>query len=107
MMISEGGGSLSGGQRQSIAVARALIRNPSLLILDEPSASMDQFSEMQLVQKLRQLVKDKTTIIISHREPLLLLTDRIIVMDQGRIIADGPREEVMRALSNSQIRSAG
>ena len=107
MPISEGGSSLSGGQRQSIAVARALIRNPSLLILDEPSASMDQSSEMQMVQKLRHVVKDKTTLIISHREPILMLTDRIIVMDQGRIIADGPREEVMRALSNSQIRSAG
>ncbi len=107
MPISEGGASLSGGQRQTIAVARALIRNPSILLLDEPSAMMDHTSEAQIIQRLRSIISDKTVIIISHRIPLLDLTDRIIVMDNGRVIADGPKSEVLKALSNSQIRSAG
>jgi ATP-binding cassette subfamily C protein LapB len=107
MPISEGGASLSGGQRQTIAVARALTRNPSILLLDEPSAMMDHTSEAQIIQRLRSIISDKTVIIISHRIPLLDLTDRIIVMDNGRVIADGPKSEVLKALSNSQIRSAG
>ena len=107
MPVGEGGVSLSGGQRQSVAVARALVRNPSILLLDEPSAMMDHVSEAQLIQKLRSMMHDKTVVIISHRLPLLDLADRIVVMDKGRIIADGPKAEVLRALSNSQIRSAG
>ena len=68
---------------------------------------MDHTSEAQIIQRLRSIISDKTVIIISHRIPLLDLTDRIIVMDNGRVIADGPKSEVLKALSNSQIRSAG
>ena len=107
MLISEGGSSLSGGQRQSIAIARALVRNPSILLLDEPSAMMDSTSEAQILQRLRSFIVDKTVIIISHRMPLLELTDRIIVMDQGKVVGDGPKAEVLKALTHSQIRSTG
>jgi ATP-binding cassette subfamily C protein LapB len=107
MRVNEGGGSLSGGQRQAIALARAFVRNPSILLLDEPTAMMDSASEAQMIQKLRSSLLDRTVIIISHRLPLLELVSRIVVIDKGRVIADGPRAEVLNALSNSQIRSAG
>ncbi len=107
MPVGEGGANLSGGQRQSIAAARALIRDPSIRIMDEPTAMMDNTSEARFVMRLKQIIASKTVILISHRMPVLQLVDRLIVMDGGRIVADGPRDEVIRALSSSQIRSAG
>ena len=107
MPVGEGGSSLSGGQRQSIALARALIRNASIIVLDEPTAMIDNTAEAQLIQRLKPIIKDKTVFIISHRLPLLDLVDRIVVLDEGKIVADGPKQDVLRALSNSQIRSAG
>ena len=107
MVIEEGGASLSGGQRQSIAVARALIRDPSIVLLDEPSAMLDQISESQLIQRLSGLLQGKTAFIISHRMSILDLVDRVLVMDKGTIVADGPKADVLRALSHAQIRSAG
>lgn len=106
MLVGEGGGNLSGGQRQTIAVARALIRNPRILIMDEPTAMMDYASEERLIQRLRKVVADKTVILVSHRMPVLKLADRLIVIDGGRVVGDGPRGEVIKALTNSQIRSA-
>lgn len=105
--VGEGGSFLSGGQRQSIAAARALIRDPSILILDEPTAMMDHTSEAQFVMRLKEFIVGRTTILISHRMPVLQLVDRLVVMDGGRIIADGPRDDVIRALSSSHIRSSG
>ncbi len=107
MPVGEGGSNLSGGQRQSIAAARALIRDPSILIMDEPTAMMDNTSEARFVMRLKQIIASKTVILISHRMPVLQLVDRLIVIDGGRIVADGPRDEVIRALSSSQIRSTG
>lgn len=106
MQVGEGGSMLSGGQRQAIALARALIRNPSIFIFDEPTAQIDHASEARLVTRLGQYLKDKTFILITHRMPLLALVDRLVVLDGGKILADGPKEKVIELLSTSQIRTA-
>lgn len=103
MLISERGESLSGGQRQSIAVARALLNNPSMLILDEPSSNMDNQSELALRQQLKPLCEQRTVLLITHRMPLLELIDRLLVVDEGRIVADGPKEQVIVALRERRI----
>lgn len=103
MMIGERGESLSGGQRQSIAVARALINNPSILLLDEPSSNMDNQSETALKNRLKELTADKTVVLVTHRTALLELVDRLVVMDKGRIVADGPKDQVVEALRQGRI----
>ncbi len=91
MPVSEGGANLSGGQRQAIAIARAFTGNPVIALLDEPTNSMDGKSEQAFVERLRSRVKDMTLIISSHKNALLSLVDRVIVMDQGRIVFDGSK----------------
>lgn len=103
MMIGERGDSLSGGQRQSVAVARALINNPPILLLDEPSSNMDNQSEAQLKKRLKDISSDKTMVLVTHRTSLLDLVDRLIVMDRGNIMADGPKEQVIDALRQGRI----
>ena len=94
MLVGERGESLSGGQRQGVAIARAVINDPSILLLDEPTASMDHSSEEDIKKRLREFIPGKTVILISHRTSLLDLVDRIIVMDAGRIVADGPTPDI-------------
>lgn len=106
MPVGEGGTMLSGGQRQAIAIARALVRNPSIFIMDEPTAMMDNASEARLAARLNEYLNDKTFILITHRVPLLRLVDRLVVMDGGRLVADGPKDKIMEMLNKSQIRSA-
>src|SRR5690625_255083 len=103
MMISERGDSLSGGQRQSVAVARALINDPAVLLLDEPSSNMDNQSESALRRRLKDVTRDKTLVLVTHRTALLELVDRLIVMDRGRIVADGPKDQVVEALRQGRI----
>ena len=91
------GEKLSGGQRQAVAIARALVRQPRLLLLDEPSSMMDPATEHLLIQNLRQLA-DVTLLLVTHRTAMLPLVDRLVVMDQGRVVLDGPRDEVLRRL---------
>jgi ATP-binding cassette, subfamily C, bacterial LapB len=99
LKLADRGESLSGGQRQSIAVARALAGRPSMLLLDEPTSAMDNQTEMQLIERLKGELADRTALIITHRLPLLNLVSRIILMDAGRVIADGPRDAVLKQLS--------
>lgn len=106
MLVGERGESLSGGQRQGVAIARAVINDPSILLLDEPTASMDHSSEEDVKKRLRDFMPGKTVILISHRTSLLELVDRIIVMDAGRIVADGPKEQVVQALRQGRIGKA-
>jgi len=94
MVVGERGESLSGGQRQGVAIARAVINDPSILLLDEPTASMDHSSEEDIKARLREFMPGKTVILISHRTSLLDLVDRIVVMDAGRIVADGPKDQI-------------
>ncbi len=99
LILSDRGESLSGGQRQSISLARALAGRPRILLLDEPSSAMDSQTEQALIDRLAAELADRTLLLITHRVPLLRLVDRIILLDQGRILADGPRDIVVKKLS--------
>jgi ATP-binding cassette subfamily C protein LapB len=104
LQVGERGEQLSGGQRQSIAVARALLRDPPVLVMDEPSNAMDNSTEDQFKQRFSQWSTDKTLVLVTHRASLLSLVDRIIVMDSGRVIADGPKDNVLDALKQGRIK---
>ena len=106
MVVGERGASLSGGQRQAISIARAVLLDPPVLLLDEPTSSMDFTSEFQLKERLRTYAQHRTMIIVTHRSTLMDLADRIIVMDEGKIVADGPRDKVVAALQSGQIARA-
>lgn len=95
--VGERGERLSGGQRQAVAIARALVHRPRLLLLDEPSSMMDPATEHLLIQNLRGLT-DATLLLVTHRTAMLPLVDRLVVLDQGRVVLDGPRDEVLRRL---------
>ncbi|MBT2971535.1 MAG: type I secretion system permease/ATPase [gamma proteobacterium symbiont of Ctena orbiculata] len=102
MQVGERGDYLSGGQRQAIAIARALLLDPPILMLDEPSNSMDNSTEAILKRQLSEYAKNKTLILVTHRSSLLELVDRLIVIDGGRVIADGPKAQVLEALKQSR-----
>jgi len=102
--VGERGEGLSGGQRQSVAVARALLLDPPVLVLDEPSNAMDNSTEEQFKSKLATELSDKTLLLVTHKASLLSLVDRVIVMDQGRLIADGPRVQILEALKKGHIK---
>ncbi len=104
LRLADRGDSLSGGQRQSIAVARALAGKPSILLLDEPTSAMDTQTEMALIDRLQNEMADRTAVIITHRLPLLKLVSRIIVMEQGKVIADGPRDAVLKQITQPQVK---
>lgn len=103
MQIGERGESLSGGQRQAVGIARAVLNDPPMLLLDEPSSSMDHQSEETLKARLRQFSTPKTVVLVTHRTSLLDLVDRLIVIDNGQIMADGPKASVVEALQNGRI----
>ncbi|WP_321504548.1 type I secretion system permease/ATPase [Breoghania sp.] len=97
--VGEGGRMLSGGQRQSVALARMLLRKPKILFLDEPSSNLDLTSERRLIERLKAFSRPGTTVFIStHRMSLVELTDRILTLDNGQLAMDGPRETVLRQL---------
>ncbi len=87
-----------GGQRQLVAIARALLMRPPLLLLDEPSSMVDPATEQKLISRLRALPRT-TVVLVTHRMAMLALIDRLVVMDRGRVVADGPRDEVLKALA--------
>ncbi|HFK6079533.1 TPA: type I secretion system permease/ATPase [Enterobacter cloacae] len=96
-LINEGGAGLSGGQRQALLLARALITSPNILLLDEPTAWLDEMSEKQFIQHLQQwLGKRRTLVVATHRLPILDLVDRIIVLENGKVVMDGPRDAILR-----------
>lgn len=97
-ILSERGQELSAGMRQSLAIARAMIGNPNIILMDEPTSSMDATTENQLVQNLNEALRGKTAIFVTHRGPLVSIADRILIVDSGRIVMDGPRDEVLEKL---------
>lgn len=103
LQVGERGCQLSGGQRQNVALARALLLDPPILLLDEPTSAMDNSGEAQLKQRLAGVLADKTLLLVTHRASMLSLVDRLIILDRGRVIADGPKELVMEALKKGQI----
>lgn len=103
MVIGERGDSLSGGQRQGVAIARAVMLDPPILLLDEPTSAMDFTSEVEFKKRLKTFAAHKTVIIVTHRTSLLELADRIIVLDDGKIVADGPRQAVLEDLQSGRV----
>lgn len=102
--VGEQGKQLSGGQRQSIIIARALLRDPKIILMDEPTASMDDTTERLFKQNFTQmLTPEHTLMLITHKVSMLELVQRIIVLEEGRIVADGPKEAVIAALRSSAV----
>jgi len=105
--VGERGENLSGGQRQAIAIARALLYNPPILLLDEPTASIDPGSEKRLFNQLKEIVKGKTILLVTHKGEILGLAEKLILMDRGKIVAAGPRDEIIQKLQAGAYRSVG
>lgn len=101
LQVGERGDGLSGGERQAVTLARAIVSNPNILVLDEPTNSMDELSEKAFKERLEYILKGKTVIIITHKSSILSLVDRLIVMDDGKIIADGPKEKIISAFGTN------
>lgn len=105
MPVGENGRYLSGGQRQSVAVARAMLLNPPILLLDEPTSSMDNSTENSFKSRLGEIAHGKTMMLVTHRNSMLSLVDRLIVLDRGKVVADGPKAGVLDALMKGRIRA--
>lgn len=103
MPIGERGTGLSGGQRQSIAIARSLLRDPPVLIMDEPSNSMDSKTEAEFKKQLKEHIQGKTFILVTHKSTMLELVDRLIVIDAGKVIADGRKQDVVAELQAGKV----
>ena len=98
----ERGEALSGGQRQAVAIARALLYDPPVLVLDEPTASMDPASENRLRKRLEKITEDKTVLLITHKGAMLSIVNKLILIDRGRLVAYGPKDEVISKLQARQ-----
>jgi ATP-binding cassette, subfamily C, bacterial LapB len=97
-LIDEGGRGLSGGQQQALLLSRLLIRNPSVVLLDEPTASMDETTERLFIRRFAVWCRGKTVVIATHRMRVLDLIDRVVALDQGRVVVDAQKEEALRLL---------
>jgi ATP-binding cassette, subfamily C, bacterial LapB len=106
MSIGERGETLSGGQRQGVGIARAMINNPSIILLDEPTSAMDHSGEDFVKARLKEVTLGKTMIVITHRSSLFDLVDRIIVIDNGKVVADGAKAQVIEALRTGKVGKA-
>lgn len=98
-VILEGGQGLSGGQRQTLLLARTLIRNPSVVLLDEPTANFDEMTERQVIDAMGPWMAPRTLVVATHRMPVLKWVDRIILIDNGRVVLDGPKDKVLKELT--------
>lgn len=99
--IGEMGEGLSGGQRQLVSLARSLLARPKLLLLDEPTSAMDSQTEMLFLEHLKRATEGQSMVVVTHRPSLLALVERIIVVDDGKVVADGPKDQVLAALSGN------
>ncbi len=107
LQVGERGELLSGGQRQAVNIARALLTKPSLVVMDEPTSAMDANAERDFISNMEKysVEGNRTLVLSTHKPSMLKLADRIIVMDQGKIVADGPKADVMRQLSGGAGRN--
>lgn len=104
MPVGERGENLSGGQRSAISMARTFLRQPKVLLMDEPTSAMDQGTEESLCRQIKSEFADSTLFLITHKMSMLALVDRLMVVDRGTIVADGPKEQVLAALKEGKIR---
>lgn len=104
--VGENGQRLSGGQRQAVALSRAVAARAPMLLLDEPASAMDSMMEQHIGATLKEYCQERTLVLITHRTSLLALVDRLVVLDQGQVIADGPRDQVLASLKKGQLRRA-
>lgn len=102
-VLKDRGEGLSGGQRQAIAIARSVIGTPSVMVFDEPTSAMDAGSERQLIDRLKPFLANRSMVLITHRTPLLELTDRVIIIERGKLAADGPKEKVLARLRGETV----
>ena len=96
--MSENGRELSGGQRQALTLARAIVRKPKILLLDEPTSSMDQSTEKLVIDNLNTYFSDQTVILVTHRMSLLKMVDRVIALDDGKVTVDGKKDDIVAKL---------
>ncbi|RZL03753.1 MAG: type I secretion system permease/ATPase [Rubrivivax sp.] len=106
MPVGERGELLSGGQRQGVGIARAVLHNAPILLLDEPTSAMDFSTEAYVTQRMKEFSAGKTVVLVTHRTSMLSFVDRVIVVDQGKVMADGPREQILQALASGRIARA-
>jgi len=102
LQIGENGDNLSTGQKHLVALARALVNDPKILILDEPTTGLDIGLENNVIERLKSIVEEKTLILITHRFSALKLVDRVLVVNDGKIVADGPRDEILKKLQGGK-----
>ncbi|WP_321277172.1 type I secretion system permease/ATPase [Thiomicrorhabdus indica] len=103
LAVNEGGSNLSGGQRQSIGIARALLLDAPFLMMDEPTNAMDGKTEQKLIQRLQKVQSDATTLLVTHKMSLLVLVDRLLVLEDGKLLSDGPKDEVLQSLNAKTV----
>lgn len=106
-LILEGGVGFSGGQKQALLLARLLLRQPNILLLDEPTAAIDDVSEKQLIDHLKMWLGHRTLVVATHRRAVLELVDRIIVVNDGKIVMDGPRDQILNQTASQPRQMAG
>ncbi len=106
-LILEGGVGFSGGQKQALLLARLLLRQPNILLLDEPTAAIDDVSEKQLIDHLKMWLGHRTLVVTTHRRAVLELVDRIIVVNDGKIVMDGPRDQILNQSGSQPRQMAG
>lgn len=102
MRIGEGGTGLSGGQRQCVATARAVLMRPNLMVMDEPTSGMDQLSETNFIKNMSEFLPGRTLILVTHKPSMMALVDKIVLMDSGRVLAAGPRDDILKKLAENE-----
>lgn len=107
LQVGEGGITLSRGQRQAVALARAILSDPQILLLDEPTSSLDARAEKQFINSMKQTVKDRSLLLITHKMHLLQLVDRIIVLENGKIVGNGPKALILEKLTAGKYAAKG
>ncbi|MBC3946364.1 type I secretion system permease/ATPase [Erwinia persicina] len=105
-IINEGGRGLSGGQRQMVMLSRMILRQPQVVLMDEPTASMDEQLEEHVIRQMQGWLSGRTLVLVTHRPALLKMVDRIIVMDNGRVIADGPKDDILKRAATQTAQAA-
>ncbi len=103
LQVGERGFNISGGQRQSIAIARGFIKESPIILLDEPTNAMDHNTEMKVIKNLKEATKGRTTIIITHKPSILTIVDRLLVIDDGVLVMDGPKDKIMAKLGGKSL----